>query len=403
MKRLVENEAIIGHCTHGKTSVGKHRRIGAEGPRTLSDADRDEEGAARFVKNGSSIIAPTGFAPAADVGIFRRSRELTELRGRSQRGIPRSRDLSRYPLSSRIFDLTPGCGAVLFGRHENDQLKYECSRYRQSGGRDCHRNVVPAEPTLRFVLQLLRQRVAQVDGRMAIYDRLKMLAQQEHSESQPIVDEEQIAATQLANVEQELETVVTNMGRAESDSAYQASESRFEELNAEMTRLREVIDRIGAKKVAVDMPSSPEGEAEAALALLDQLDRIATDTEARSEIAGVLQAMDLKVWLRFMDNPRGRKPRRVVQGGIVTIGPGPDPRSDEGDGGEGDGQSPPDADNSIEGACPSTEGKDLPAVANRRREGRSFRKGTGGKPPAAPNAASGRRRGSPAAIVRSTH
>ena len=37
-------------------------------------------------------------------------------RGKQQRGVPRAKDPSRYPLACRLIDLTDGCGSILYAR-----------------------------------------------------------------------------------------------------------------------------------------------------------------------------------------------------------------------------------------------------------------------------------------------
>jgi hypothetical protein len=74
----------------------------------------------------------------------------------------------RYPLSTRIIDLTDGCGSALHGRKSGERLIYGCGRYVNSGGAECHHNAVAADAMLKLVLDALVEYVTKAGGREAI-------------------------------------------------------------------------------------------------------------------------------------------------------------------------------------------------------------------------------------------
>lgn len=59
----------------------------------------------------------------------------------------------------RVFDLTKGCGFVMYGTVRKDRgtgrLIYRCGAYMKSQGQDCHLNTVDAEGLLQFTLRTI--------------------------------------------------------------------------------------------------------------------------------------------------------------------------------------------------------------------------------------------------------
>ncbi len=56
------------------------------------------------------------------------------------------------------------------------------------------------------------------------------------------------------------------------------------------------------------------------MALCDDIARITCEPEARNEIAGIIRKLNLWMWLTFRANPRGKRPLRILQGGLITTG-----------------------------------------------------------------------------------
>lgn len=117
---LLSNAAIVGMAEYGKKSGGKHRRLGSDGPRTLTDADRQTNGAAKLVYNPKEKFirapVPADYDAPANQELFDSCQAIRDQRAENRRGVPRCPDRSKYPLATRIFDLTDDCGAVFYGR-----------------------------------------------------------------------------------------------------------------------------------------------------------------------------------------------------------------------------------------------------------------------------------------------
>ena len=171
IKELCENRAILGVQDYGRRSEGAHRRFGPDGPRLLTADDRGAGERPKVVRTDPSvqIAAATGTAPFGDPSHWAQMREITEARGTGQRGIPRAQDPSRYPLSTRLIDLTDGCGSILYGVTNRGRALYKCSRYMRTSGSECARNSVDGEAMLRFTLKP----VAELVDRRGDWDRLR--------------------------------------------------------------------------------------------------------------------------------------------------------------------------------------------------------------------------------------
>ena len=323
------------------------------------------------------VVASTGYRPNADEELFRKCQALGEERGRHRRGIPRARDLAKYPLSTRIIDITPHCGETLYGRTESGKPKYECSRYRNSGGRECARNVVDGEGALRFVLDVLRQRTVQCGGRAKLRERLmKIAATRQTKGVSHGAQQWALLHQRVDQVKRELETIEGNMALAGSETAFRAIENQFEQTRADLERLRASLNRLPPTSDPLKAASAIDAEVDAAMVLFDDLGRVSDDANARPQIAAVLKRLDLELGLRFMDNPRGKRPKRLVQGGMVTIGP----RQNLSSAKNCNGDHPSDADDGDRGSESRSVGETPPTTEMRQREGQSFRKERAGKP-----------------------
>jgi hypothetical protein len=66
---------------------------------------------------------------------------------------------------------------------------------------------------------------------------------------------------------------------------------------------------------------SPEEEVEAALALLDDIQRTAADPTARTRVLPMIQRLGLRIGLQFVDGIKGKKRRvRRLAGGMMAFG-----------------------------------------------------------------------------------
>jgi hypothetical protein len=206
---------------------------------------------------------------------------------------------------------------------EKGRPRYLCSKYSESKGRQCHHHYVDADAALRFALAVLRQRVLQLGGRAELRNRLTRLANTEVGSQVSNRERElQLAEQRLQNLEQDLKSISRNLARA--DAMYPVVKAEYESARLEIDQQQQRIGNLKAQVETEPDRRSPEDQVERALALLDQLDRIAADPDARAEASEVLTKLDFLIAFRFGANCPKARPSRVPVGGMITIG---DPES----------------------------------------------------------------------------
>jgi DNA invertase Pin-like site-specific DNA recombinase len=153
VRALLSNRAIVAVKQYGVQSEGAHRRLGPDGrPRLLDEAD-ECDGKFKAVNNPADNVIRSpmgGFAPPVDRGVFDAAQAVLAGRGKSQRGIAKTRDPGRYPLSTRVYDLA--CGYPMWASTSGQRRVYTCGKYVNTSGRCCAHNRVDAEATLLFAL-----------------------------------------------------------------------------------------------------------------------------------------------------------------------------------------------------------------------------------------------------------
>lgn len=173
VRDLCSNPIIAGLKQYAKRSMGQYRRVGPEGPRELSESDRGPSGQPRTLENPMElrVRANSGGEAFVDAEAWNalQPKQRTLEEGRRAGG-RKSTNPERYPLSTRIVDLTDGCGSALHGRKSGERLVYECGRYVNTGAAECHHNTVDADAMLKLVLDALVECVTKAGGREAIRD-----------------------------------------------------------------------------------------------------------------------------------------------------------------------------------------------------------------------------------------
>ena len=153
---LLQNPVIIGLQAYGRQSGGTHKRWSLDGPRDIDDRDVsvDAEGyeQLRLIYNepGDYVTAPAGYEPLVDPERWYRLQEMLQNRTNPQKGRPRSRSLDKYPLGTRVHCLGEGCGALMHGHKQHGELKFVCSRYEGSDGKECEHNTISSERLFEF-------------------------------------------------------------------------------------------------------------------------------------------------------------------------------------------------------------------------------------------------------------
>lgn len=149
--QLLKNPVIIGLQAYGRQSGGTHKRWSPDGPRDIDDRDLsiDAEGYEQlkliYNEPGEYVMAPAGFEPLVDPERWHRLQEMLANRTNPQFRKPRSRTLGKYPLGTRVHCLHEGCGALMHGHKQHGELKYVCSRYEDSDGKECEHNTISSD------------------------------------------------------------------------------------------------------------------------------------------------------------------------------------------------------------------------------------------------------------------
>ena len=340
VRALLRNTAIMGMLRYGVQSEGHHRRLGENGPRLLEDHDQQDD-KPKVICNPEDLIirsALPGFAPPVHADNFAAAQAVLDERGKHQRGISKTKDPARYPLSTRVYDMN--CGYPMYAKTSGDRRLYTCGRYINTDGRKCDHNQVDAEATLEFVLGVLRQRVLQCGGREALRKKLIGIAAAAADNRPKVVQHElQILQDRLHSLEQEVELLGTNLGRAQDNDEYKIISRQFREKRDEAASVRGKIGQIQPTNRAQDF--NPADEAEKALQLFDQIELIAKHPESRAALRPLLKKLNLNLWLSFIEGTKGSRAVRRLAGGLITVGDGELPvRPYGGDDDDDDGDRP---------------------------------------------------------------
>lgn len=362
IRGLCKNRAILGLQDFGRRSEGAHRRLSEAGPRLLTDADRNENDRPKSVANASSVIVTAAINTPAqfDVDRWEAIKVQQENRGKSQRGIPRTKDLARYPLSCRIVDLTDDCGSVMYGRTHRAQPVYSCGRYMSTAGAECRHNVVDGEAMLRFTLKSIRQLL----GRHGNKEKLRQLLLERARRETPArvstaAMENRLLTSRCDELRNELQTVKHRMAREKDDSRYSALAEEFDRIKAALSTAEKELQVLTSLQPEAT-PTTPENEVNAAMGLIQDIQRITSDSKARGEINPLLVNLGVRIGLTFGDAIKGKK--RVVRRllcGVMTFGKGQMPVRPHGR----DRDPTPSVPKEEDGYC-----REMPAAADSRQQ-----------------------------------
>ena len=323
VSELCRNSVIIGVRRFGRRSEGAHRRLSAEGYRPLTSDDRTAEGRPRVIFNDESTVIsrPLGCDPRFDADRWERLQGQIDERGRTQRGTTRQKDLGKYPLSLRMFDQSDSCGHPLYGRLNGRRPIYVCGRYMKTSGAHCNNNCVDAEAALTFTLKTLRQLLARAGGRERVRERLLQRALQQRSAG-PSQDEHLLGCAQarVSELSHALETTQRRLAMEDDDDVYQAVRAEYKAIKAELRDAEDQLAKITRMRTS-GSAYDPRKEVDAAMAILDDTQRITSDPAARREINPLLRRLGVRLGLYFTDAKKGQKRRvRKLTGGVMVFG-----------------------------------------------------------------------------------
>ncbi len=323
VSNLCRNAAIIGLQNYGRRSMGDHRRLGVDGPRLLDDDDRTASGAPRVIFNQEEVRVSSSLpiVPEYDPDKWHEIQRQMDDRGKNQRGIRRAKDPSKYPLSCIVFDLTDGCGAPMYGVTSGQRRLYRCGRYMRTSGSECNQNSVDGEALLKYVLNLLSRRIVGHGGRTRLQQMLaeraeRVLGTSGNSSAKAVA----LAAADVTRLEHQLNVAARRMAIEQDDVRYEALSQQHKQLHDELAAARARHDAAQDNSLAT-AERSVEGEVEAALNLISNLGRVASDDTARADIGPLFQSLGIRVGLSFAPTVLGSK--RMVQtliGGLVAFG-----------------------------------------------------------------------------------
>ena len=262
---MCRNRAILGIQEYGRRFEGAHRRLGEDGPRLLEESDRTASGKPRIIENPESlrITASAGFKPLYDPAKFQEIQEQVAARSKAQKGIPRAKDPAKFPLAGRIFDLTDGCGSVMYGATNGKPL-YKGGRYMRTSGAECQHNSVDAEALLRFTLQTLTQPLQLLGGR----EKLRQLLEQRAAREEGPPDDTQVILSSLelrvSELQQSMKIAAQRMAVESDQDRYEAIAQQFDKLKGQRQQAERELARLQQSRQSAQQ-SDPDRDIEAAL------------------------------------------------------------------------------------------------------------------------------------------
>jgi hypothetical protein len=228
----------------------------------------------------------------------------------------------RYALSTRIIDLTEGCGCAMHGRKSGERLIYRCGRYVNSGGRECHHNTVDGDAMLRLVLDALVECVGNAGGREAIRERLLAKARAEAVGDTAI--EEHAALPHLRRrveeLDQDMATASQRVAREKDDARYEALAKSFDEMRVERDAASRRVEELSARPNEAVADVSPEQKVERLMAVLDELATVANDEAARQRIRPLVLRLGIWIGLDFEAGKFGKREVRRLRRGVIAFG-----------------------------------------------------------------------------------
>ncbi len=324
---LCRNGAILGNVQLGRRSDGAHRRISLQGPRNLAENDRYEDGRPRLVQNPMEcrISGELGFEPRYDVRKWEKIQSQMTSRSTSQRGVPRVKDPTKYPLSTKVVDMTDGCGWGMYARTNGKRRQYVCGRYMSTSGAECEHNSVDAEALLLAILQMISKGYSAVGGRLGFLDSLN-----KDSGRTSIGHEFHTLELRLDEVQIERDKALADAEVSERRMASEKNDERYEALARQFDRFRnlskslsEEISKIEAAKNRVANVDSTAG----LLEFFDWSDDVLTRLD-RSKLPLLFNRIGMQIGLWFKEGKLGEKRRvRVLTHGLIAFGGRPLPVS----------------------------------------------------------------------------
>lgn len=322
---ILRNPAIIGQQRIGQRSEGKHRRLGStdsRGYRTLTDEDKNEHGKPRIVRNSHElqIAHQLDFEPEYPPDRWQLVQEELDRRGQSQRGIPRVKDIEKYPLSCRIVDLSCGCHFFMYGRTSGKRALYTCGLYMK--WKSCACNQVDADAILQVALLAISQNLSGSENDEKLMSELRKLALEEQQRQETVTPRDPTIEVrrQQESLETRISLIRDRMTDETDHDVYAELRSALQALLAERAKLAKQLETLTAV-TSVQKKFCAEAEINAALRILERIETITADSNARQEMATLFCQLGLWIGLRFKPGIRGKKQKvQKLAGGVIVFG-----------------------------------------------------------------------------------
>ena len=320
---LLRNRAILGEQTYGTRAEGEHRRLGGDGPRLLNEGDRKPDGLPRLVYNPTELIitAETGFGTQCDLDKWDAVQERLNRRAKCQQGIPRVRDPARYPLSTRVLDLTENCGSIMYARTSGQRRQYLCGRYLRTCGAECENNAVDAEALLKMTLATIGQVLLRPSLRERLRERLELLAKNDSDSGTRTDLTDQLAALRKrkAELKEDLDTAGYRMSVEKDDDRYEALSAAFSKIKQQSQLVAAQIKELECKSARREIGTSSD-EVSAAMNVLENIERLVADNRPRAELPAMFANLGLRIGLNFGAGRKGKRTIRKLLGGAIVFG-----------------------------------------------------------------------------------
>ena len=325
VRDLCSNPIIAGIKEYGRRSEGRYRRVGVGGPRELEEHDLRADGQPKLLENPEDVRvrAASGgdakFDPERWRALQPKKESIDEVRRKNGQ---KANNPDRYPLSTRVIDLTAGCGSVMHGIPIGDKLKYACGRYYNSGYTECSHNTVEAAAVTTMLIDALVELVEKAGGRKAI--RKRLLAKARAEAEQDTIPEEPPALVhlrgRLAELQDNLATAERRMATEKNEVRYESIAKTFDSLVAEKAVVERQIAELAAPQLAPAVHATPEEQVDALMATIDDLAALAKDQNANQKIRELVLRLGIFVGLEFEEGRWGKRPIRRLRRGVIAFG-----------------------------------------------------------------------------------
>jgi DNA invertase Pin-like site-specific DNA recombinase len=325
VRDLCANPIITGIKEYGRRSEGRYRRVGADGPRELEEHDLRPDGQPKLLENPEEvrIKAASGGEALFDAArwqqLQKRQTSLSEVRRNNGR---RSTNPDRYPLATRVIDLTENCGSVMHGTPYGKKLKYVCGRYTNSGYTECHHNTVETRQLTSMLIKALVELVDKAGGREAI--RARLLERARAAATEQATAEEPLALRhlqkQLDALEENIATAQRRMTTEQDDTRYEAIAKTFDSLVDEKTSLTKQITALAVPPQPAVDALSPESQVDELIAMLDSLENLAETPDANQQIRDLVLRLGIYIGLDFEEGRWGKRKVRKLRRGVIAFG-----------------------------------------------------------------------------------